>query len=66
MNHDLKVMMARFHLRYDDILDTETRMDYKSFSSEPFECGRLWVSTDSKTTAAVLEMLRARESAYNE
>ena len=57
MNRDLSVMIARLHLRYDDILDTETRMDYKSFTPDLFEAGRIWICTDAKVRAAYMELL---------
>ena len=62
MNHDLSVMTARFHLRYDDVLETETKMDYKSFTKDNLEFGRLWISTDAKATAAFIEMLSKKKA----
>ena len=56
MNRDLSVMIARLHLRYDDILDTETKMDYKSFTKDNLEFGQLWTSTDAKARAAFMEL----------
>lgn len=57
MNHDLKILIARMHLRYDDMLDTETKMDYKSFTPDLFEFGRVWVSTDAEARAAYMQMM---------
>lgn len=53
---DLAVTAARLHLRYDDMLDTETRMDYKSFTKDNLEFGRLWISTDARARAVFAEM----------
>ena len=58
MNHDLKILIARMHLRYDDILDTETKMDYKSFTRDNLEFGRLWISTDAKARAAYIQLTK--------
>ena len=57
MDRDLKVLIAQLHLRYDDILDTETRMDYKSFTPDLFEFGRIWISTDAKACAAYMQLM---------
>ena len=57
MDKDLKILIARMHLRYDDVLDTEAKMDYKSFTPDNLEFNRLWISTDAKAAAAFTEML---------
>lgn len=54
--NDLAITAARMHLRYDDILDTETKMDYKSFTKDNLEFGRLWISTDAMARAAFMEL----------
>lgn len=57
MDKDLMILVTRMHLRYDDILDMETRMDYKSFTPDIFEFGRVWISADAKARAAYMQLM---------
>ena len=57
IDRDFEVLGVRLHLRYDEVLDNDCKMDYKSFTKDNLEFNRLWICSDAKATAAIWQML---------